>query len=394
MTGRCRSRRMANTSCFRPIAVADWERDPQNSEVFSVDVATQKLTQLTTREGPDNSPVVSPDGKNIAYLGYDDRYQGYQVTHLYVMDIDGRNSRAVSGAFRPRHREPALGRRRPRHLLHLRRSRRARSSASSSLDGKVRTIAEGLGGTDLGRPYTSGMFSVARNGRVGLHAQHAGAAGGRRHRHRPGGATRVLTALNDDLLGNKTLGAVRELTWKSSKDQREIQGWVITPPDFDPAKKYPLILEIHGGPFAAYGPNYTTELQLYRGRGLHRAVCQSARQHELWRGVRQSHPSRLSGRRLRRPDVGRRCADRAGQCRCRQPVRHRRFRRRRAHRVDRRQDRSLPRGGGRQAGDQLGELRADLGLQQFLLPLLVRRAALGAAARSTGAARRCRWWAT
>ena len=48
------------------------------------------------------------------------------------------------------------------------------------------------------------------------------------------GGARVLTALNDDLLGNKTLGKVRELTWKSSKDQREIQGWVITPPDFDP----------------------------------------------------------------------------------------------------------------------------------------------------------------
>src|SRR5262245_15362651 len=59
----------------------DWERDPQNAEVFSVDIATQKLTQLTARQGPDNSPVVSPDGRRIAYLGYDDRYQGYQVTH-------------------------------------------------------------------------------------------------------------------------------------------------------------------------------------------------------------------------------------------------------------------------------------------------------------------------
>ena len=77
----------------------------------------------------------------------------------------------------------------------------------------------------------------------------------------------MLTALNDDSLGNKTLGAVRELTWKSSKDQRAIQGWVIKPPDFDAAKKYPLILEIHGGPFAAYGPNYATELQLYAAAG-------------------------------------------------------------------------------------------------------------------------------
>ena len=45
----------------------NWERDPQNNEVFSVDVATQQLTQLTKRVGPDNGPVVSPDGKNILY---------------------------------------------------------------------------------------------------------------------------------------------------------------------------------------------------------------------------------------------------------------------------------------------------------------------------------------
>jgi acylaminoacyl-peptidase len=81
------------------------------------------------------------------------------------------------------------------------------------------------------------------------------------------GGARVLTALNDGLFAHKTLGAVRELTWKSSKDQREIQGWVITPPDYDATKKYPLILEIHGGPFAAYGPNYASELQLYAAAG-------------------------------------------------------------------------------------------------------------------------------
>jgi acylaminoacyl-peptidase len=77
----------------------------------------------------------------------------------------------------------------------------------------------------------------------------------------------VLTTLNDDLLGHKVLGAVKEITWKSSKDQRDIQGWVITPPDFDASKKYPLILEIHGGPFAAYGPNFTTEMQLFAAAG-------------------------------------------------------------------------------------------------------------------------------
>ncbi|MEJ0087306.1 MAG: S9 family peptidase [Pseudomonadota bacterium] len=243
----------------------DWEREPQNSEVFSVDIATQKLAVLTSRQGPDNSPVVSPDGRKIAYLGFDDKYQGYQVTHLYVMDIDGSNAREVSGAFdrdveNPRWAADGRG------IFFSYDERGVKKLGLTTLEGKIRTLAEGLGGTDLGRPYTSGGYSVARNGRAAFshntpsRPADVGTAAS-------GSPLRVLTALNDDALGNKTLGAVRELDWKSSKDQRAVQGWVIYPPDFDAAKKYPLILEIHGGPFAAYGPNYATELQLYAAAG-------------------------------------------------------------------------------------------------------------------------------
>jgi acylaminoacyl-peptidase len=181
------------------------------------------------------------------------------------MDIDGKNSRVVTSAFDRDVDDPRWAND-SRTLYFTYDEHGVRKLGLTSLDGKVRTVAEGLGGTDLGRPYTSGGFSVARNGRAafvhntpGRPADVATATGS--------GGARVLTALNDDLLGNKTLGAVRELNWKSSKDQRPIQGWVITPPDFDPAKKYPLILEIHGGPFAAYGPNYTSELQLFAAAG-------------------------------------------------------------------------------------------------------------------------------
>ncbi|HBM83389.1 MAG TPA: peptidase S9 family protein, partial [Halieaceae bacterium] len=59
----------------------------------------------------------------------------------------------------------------------------------------------------------------------------------------------------------------RELTYPSSFDGREIQAWVVTPPDFDPQKRYPLLLEIHGGPFANYGPRFAAELQLFAAAG-------------------------------------------------------------------------------------------------------------------------------
>jgi dipeptidyl aminopeptidase/acylaminoacyl peptidase len=243
----------------------DWERDPQESEVYAVEISSGKLTQLTTRDGPDNSPVVSPDGRRIAWLGFDDRLQGYQVTHLYVMDIDGANPRPVTAKFdreieNPRWAADSRG------LFFAYDERGVKKLGLVSLDGKVRNIAEGVGGTDLGRPYTSGMYSVARNGRVAF-THNTTSRPADVATATPGGATRVLTALNDDLFANRKLGAVRELEWRSTHDQREIQGWVITPPDFDPAKKYPMILEIHGGPFTAYGPNYTTELQLMAAAG-------------------------------------------------------------------------------------------------------------------------------
>jgi acylaminoacyl-peptidase len=244
---------------------ADWERDPVESEVFTVGIDSGKLTQLTSRDGPDNSPVVSPDGKRIAWLGFDDKLQGYQITHLYVMDLDGKNRRWVTEKLdldieNPRWAADS------RSLFFSYDERGVKKIGSITLDGKLRDVASGVGGTDLGRPYTSGMYSVAKNGRVAFTrtdptrpADVATAT--------PGGAVKVLTALNDDLFGHKQLGKVRELTWKSSKDQREIQGWVIEPPGFDASKKYPLILEIHGGPFTAYGPNYTTELQLMAAAG-------------------------------------------------------------------------------------------------------------------------------
>jgi len=73
----------------------NWEFEPQNSEIHQIDIVNKQVKTLTSRYGPDVSPIVSPDGKTIAYLGVDDQHLGYQVTKLYLMDIDGSNSRLI-----------------------------------------------------------------------------------------------------------------------------------------------------------------------------------------------------------------------------------------------------------------------------------------------------------
>jgi len=80
------------------------------------------------------------------------------------------------------------------------------------------------------------------------------------------GKQTALTRLNDDLFAGLRLTPPEEITYPSF-DGRKIQAWVQKPPDFDPAKKYPLILNIHGGPHAAYGYVFDHEFQWMAAKG-------------------------------------------------------------------------------------------------------------------------------
>lgn len=82
-------------------------------------------------------------------------------------------------------------------------------------------------------------------------------------------ATGALTELvdpNAELLAETRLGAVEEF-WYDSFDGQKIQGWIVTPPEFDPGKKYPLVLQIHGGPHVAYGVGFFHEFQVLAAAG-------------------------------------------------------------------------------------------------------------------------------
>ena len=138
--------------------------------------------------------------------------------------------------------------------------------ARITLEGRVTEIAGDVGGVALGRPYPSGSFTFAHDGSVAytvnspLRPADVAVVS-------PDGTNDRVTALNEDLLAHKELAPVEELWWESSHDGRPVQGWLAKPPGFDPSRKYPLILEIHGGPFANYGPRFAPEVQLYAAAG-------------------------------------------------------------------------------------------------------------------------------
>ena len=240
------------------------EYEPRNSEVYRVFTTDGKIEVLTHRKGPDFSPRISPSGDRIAYLGFDDRFQGYQITELYVMNPDGSESQLISGGL-DRDVQNIQWSKDGKGLYFQYDDQGDTKLAWMSLGGKVTVLASQVGGLSLGRPYDGGTFTVAINGRyaytLGATDHPADLGVGEK------GSSRRLTRLNDDLFGHKKLGEVEEVWYESSHDKTRIQGWVVKPPDFDPGKKYPLILEIHGGPFANYGSRFSSEVQLYAARG-------------------------------------------------------------------------------------------------------------------------------
>jgi acylaminoacyl-peptidase len=245
---------------FRP----DFEYDPLNTEVYDISVVDGSVKALTKRLGPDNEPDVSPDGAQIAYTGFDDHHQGHQTTHLYVMDRDGRHSRVLTTRLdrdveKPRWAPDGKG------IYFLYDDQGDTKLAYAALDGNVKEIAGHI--ASGGTAYSFGAsFSQARNGNLALTYGTASDPGDIAAGTPADKTPRVLTSLNRELFTQKRLGEVEEFWYASSFDQRKIQGWIIKPPDFDPAKKYPLILEIHGGPFANYGDRFDTTKQIWAGR--------------------------------------------------------------------------------------------------------------------------------
>ena len=243
----------------------DYEREPRDTDVYEFSVADGAVKKLTTRKGPDGAPVISPDGKLIAYVGYEDRFQGYQVTQISIMNRDGSNSRVISSKWDRdagglRWASDGSG------LYFLSDDQGNTGLYFVTLDGNVKKLLNNVGSA-MSAYGNAGTFTIAKNGALAITQTRPNNPGDIAVAMISNPQVKVITAVNEDLFANKRLGAVEEIWYTSSKDNRKIQGWIIKPPDFDSSKKYPLILEIHGGPFADYGDRFDLEKQLMAAGG-------------------------------------------------------------------------------------------------------------------------------
>ena len=246
-----------------------WQHEPINDELHRIDVDSGSPVALTDRDGPDEAPAVSPDGRHLAWIGFNDRHVIYQNSQLSVMNLDGSDKRVLSASL-DRTVDSFVWAPDSHSLFVAYEDRGTNKIARIGLDGSFHPVVSGLAGTVVDRPYSgatggAGQFSIARNGDIAALIGDA---------LRPaniaivkGGSARQLTDLNEALFSTKTLAALQKLPVASAFDQRPIDAWMLTPPDFDPKKKYPLILEIHGGPNSAYGAQFSADDQLYAAHG-------------------------------------------------------------------------------------------------------------------------------
>jgi dipeptidyl aminopeptidase/acylaminoacyl peptidase len=243
---------------FSAIRKPDAEYLNGDSEIYSVDIETLEIKTLTDRKGPDRGPVVSPDAKWIAYSGYDDKNYTSHLSNLYLMDVNGEKKRMLAGDL-PDSPSDTNWAADSSGVYYLMREKGLSNLYFVSIEGKIKEVTKGI-------QYISDI-SLADNEQI---------AATRSTFYSPAYLITFnlsepdklvkLVDFNTDILADVKLGEVEEM-WFKSPDGLDLQGWLIKPAEFEPGKKYPMILYIHGGPWSMYSVRFDWAWQNFAANG-------------------------------------------------------------------------------------------------------------------------------
>jgi len=243
---------------FSAIRKPDAEYLNGDSEIYSVDLETLEIKTLTDRKGPDRGPTVSSDGKWIAYTGYDDNNYTSHLSSLYLMDVDGGKKQLLAGNL-PNSPSNASWAADSSGVYYLMREKGVSNLYFVPTDGKIKEITKGV-------QYLSDI-SLAKNGQVAATRStfYSPAYLVTFNLNQPDKPVKLVD-FNKDVLADVKLGEVEEM-WSKSPDGLDLQGWLIKPAEFEPGKKYPMILYIHGGPWSMYTVRFDWAWQNFAANG-------------------------------------------------------------------------------------------------------------------------------
>ncbi|MGB7232415.1 MAG: S9 family peptidase [Candidatus Acidiferrum sp.] len=217
----------------------------------------EHLTQITTNPAPDDQPVWSPDGKWIAYVTELDPHLFYYSTqHLAIIPSTGGEAKVLTLAFDRSIRRPQFSA--DGKYIYF----------TAEDDGTVNLCRIAVGGGDIERPIGGRLsvssFSLGKEGEVAAQISTI---------DRPdeiflqkGSELTRLTKTNDELISQLHLATAEYVHFKS-KDGTTIAGYLYKPVDYDAAKKYPTLLQPHGGPVGQYAASFSHLFQLFAANG-------------------------------------------------------------------------------------------------------------------------------
>lgn len=246
------------TIYFSAIRKPDAEYLHGDSEIYAVDLETLEVKALTDRKGPDRGPRLSPDGQWIAYSGYDDKDYTSHLSSLYLMDAQGANKQLLAADL-PSSPSSITWTADGRGIYYLMAEKGVSNIYHVTTSGKIARVTAGI-------HYLSGL-SMAKNGRIATIISDFYNPGflATFKTSQPSGIKKLVD-VNEDILAGINLGDVEEL-WFKSPDGLDLQGWLIKPAEFEAGKKYPMLLWIHGGPWAMYSVRFNWDWQNFAAHG-------------------------------------------------------------------------------------------------------------------------------
>ncbi len=266
---------------FTSNRVAEPYYQPQDSDLYAVASTGGTITKIASIDGPIGSLALSPDGSHMAFTGAINRGQGvpqrsYSQPDLFITALEPdsvpKNLTAqydfdIAGGIGGDQSPPKGA---------------SPSKPYWSHDGRfIFVVAAEEGSANLKRidaetgkvePLTKGnhdvfSYSATPDGsKAAVLISTPTNIGDLFTVDAKTGQTKQLTRINDELFSKLNV-TEPEAIWYNSFDGKRIQTWVQRPPNFQEGKKYPMILNIHGGPHAAYGYTFDHEMQWMAAKG-------------------------------------------------------------------------------------------------------------------------------
>ncbi len=251
----------------------DPDLHPDEDDLYLIPATGGEMRKLNAPLGPKSLPRFSPDGKWVAYIGHEGRGDWWKNERLWIVPTESDeaarcltkdfdvtlNPFTINDVGSAEMMPPTWSN--DGQKLYFQVSQHG-STTLNAINVSGGEMEEVIGPGGVVGTYT---FDQSQQKLAYFYGQMKDPAQVWL-REMPTGKSRQLTNLNSKLLSRLDLGEIEEV-WFKGPDDNDLQGWILKPPDFDPKKQYPSVLEIHGGPMAQYGNFFMHEFYYLAAHG-------------------------------------------------------------------------------------------------------------------------------